>query len=552
MALSLRERSQKRMEGLKKSRQPYEDEYREIASLAQPAKSRWLSTDTNKNVRQRNKRLNSSHGIFAFRTLQGGMTSGLSSPSRPWMRFGLHDEELSDAPDVRAWLDEVEKRMYGFLASTNFYAAVKSGYLELGMFGTEACVMVEHRTEGAVCHQLTAGEYWIGLGSALTPEALYRRCPLTVIQVMQRFEETKISPRIRAAYDRSNYEDVCDIYQAIEINDEYDDSAADARGKKFRSVYWDADHGNTEVLSISGFEEQPFWAPRWETTGGDAYGNGPGHDALPDLRELQLQAKRKGEATDHVLYPEMISPAKIKLKRQPKSVVSAASLDAEKVIVPYELPWQVLGAVAEDVQRLEQKVNEATYADLFMAITNMQGVQPRNIEEIAARNEEKLTQLGPVIERVNNEKLEVAIDRTFGIMSRMGLLPPAPDAVREAGGELRTEFVSILTQMQRMVGLGQIERTVGFIGSLTASSPEALDKLDVDEAIDEYADRAGAPPKLIRSKDAVEEIRAQRAQQQNMDRMIAAAPAVKDGADAAATMAETSQGAMPIAGAMPL
>jgi hypothetical protein len=61
-----------------------------------------------------------------------------------------------------------------------------------------------------------------------------------------------------------------------------------------------------------------------------------------------------------------------------------------------------------------------------MAITNMSGIQPRNVEEIAARNEEKLTQLGPVIERVNNEKLQVAIERAFGIMQRMHLLPPSP------------------------------------------------------------------------------------------------------------------------------
>jgi hypothetical protein len=97
-----------------------------------------------------------------------------------------------------------------------------------------------------------------------------------------------------------------------------------------------------------------------------------------------------------------------------------------------------------------------------MAITNMQGVQPRNIEEIAARNEEKLTQLGPVIERVNNEKLEVAIDRAFGIMRADRPASPGARRGAEAGGHIKIEFVSILTQMQRMVGLGQIER--GFVG----------------------------------------------------------------------------------------
>jgi hypothetical protein len=136
MALTLKERCKRRLEGLKKTRQPYEAEAREIASYGQPARSRWLNTDTNKNVRQRNTRLNSSHGIFAFRTLQGGMTSGLSSPSRPWFTQTTFNDGLKEDPEVKAWLGEVEKRMYAFLAQTNFYGAVKTGYLELGLFGT--------------------------------------------------------------------------------------------------------------------------------------------------------------------------------------------------------------------------------------------------------------------------------------------------------------------------------------------------------------------------------------------------------------------------------
>jgi hypothetical protein len=68
-----------------------------------------------------------------------------------------------------------------------------------------------------------------------------------------------------------------------------------------------------------------------------------------------------------------------------------------------------------------------------------------------------------VIERVNNEKLQIAIDRTFGIMSRLGIIPPAPEQLQ--GKNLKIDFVSILTQMQRMVGLGQTERATSFIGN---------------------------------------------------------------------------------------
>jgi hypothetical protein len=62
--------------------------------------------------------------------------------------------------------------------------------------------------------------------------------------------------------------------------------------------------------------------------------------------------------------------------------------------------------------------------------------------------------------------------------------------------------------MQRAVGLSQTERTTSYIGTLAAGFPEAADKLNVDEAIDDYADRAGSPPKIIRSDDDVAQIQA--------------------------------------------
>lgn len=558
MALTQRERCSKRLTALKQTRQPYEAEAREIASYGQPARSRWLNSDTNKNARQRNTRLNSSHGIFAFRTLQGGMTSGLSSPSRPWVSIETYGEELMEDPEIKLWLAEVERLVYAFLAQTNFYGAVKTGYLELGLFGTEACVMAEHSDEGAVCHQLTFGEYWIATGSALTSDTLYRRCPLTSNAVMGfiqsgLFSREMVRPAVIAAYDRSDYETVFDFYHAVEPNSEMEPGYADWRGKPWRSIYWDdADNRNENdgCVSIYGCAEQPFWAPRWDTCGGDAWGTGPGHDALPDLRELQVQVKRKGEATDWLIKPEKIAPARVKLRNQPGSIVSASSADAEKVTVPYGVPYQAVGEIREDVAEIKEAVNQATFADLFMAITNMAGIQPRNIEEIASRNEEKLTQLGPVIERVNNEKLEIAVRRTIGIMERARLLPPRPEALGDAG--VRIEFVSILTQMQRMVGLGQIERTSAFVGGLLGSFPDAGDNIDIDETIREYADRAGAPPKIVRSEKDVEKIRAQRAQQQQMEQMIAAAPAAKDGATAAKTMSEIDAGSLPLGGAMPL
>jgi hypothetical protein len=540
MTLTLKERCNRRLGALKAARQPYEAEWREIAKYAQPSHSRFLNSEQNRNFKRTNLAVYNSHGILSFRTLTGGMTSGLSSPSRPWFRLAPFDADLAGDAAVRNWLAEVERRIYAFLAGTNFYGAMKSGYAEMGMFGTEACVMVEHWRAGAVCHAMTAGEYWLALSDASVPDTLYRRCPMTVHQVVQSFGLDGASDFVRNAHAGGRYDQQVNVVHAIEPNKDRIEGLKTASGKPWRSVYWDENDGDCErVLRVQGYEEQPFWAPRWDTIGGDTYGTAPGFDALPDLRELQLQTKRKTQATEFLVRPEKIVPASVKLTGQAGNVVTASQVDAAGVIVPYKIDPAAIGAIMEDVQRCSEAIDRLTYADLFMAITNMQGVQPRNIEEIASRNEEKLTQLGPVIERVNSEKLEVAIDRAFGIMSRKRLLPPAPEHLQ--GQAIKVDFVSILAQMQGMVGLGQIERTVSFIGNLAGQFPEAGDRLDVDAIVDDYADRAGAPPRIIRSVDEAQALRQQRAQAEQGAKLAAMAGPARQGADAARLLSEAAQ-----------
>lgn len=533
---SIRQDCETRLSGMKSIRADYESEVRDIARFAQPARSRFLATEKNKGGRRRqaNNRLLDPHGIIAQRTLTNGMTSGLSSASTPWFTLAVASEFM-EAEGVRAWLSDVEARMYAFLASTNFYSAAKTGYGESGLFGTEATVMVEHRLYGGVCHSLTFGEYWIALSDAMRPDTLYRLCPMTVRQAVMSFGD-KVQPWIRTAFDRSDYEKDVEIYQAIE---------PDTAGRfNYRSVYWDASDDRDATLRVSGYTEQPFWAPRWDVAGGDVYGTSPGMEALPALRELQLQTKRRNEAIDLMVHPEKIVPPHVRLTGQPRSIVTGNGVLKDNIIVPYQMPYQAPEAIRAEIDKCKEQVDTLFYADLFNAITNMRGVQPRNMEEIAKRNEEKLTQLGPVIERVSTEKLMIVIDRVFSLMERGRMLPPAPPALRDA--EIKVEFVSILTQMQRLVGIGQIERSVSFVGNLAGAFPEAADKIDIDQTIDEYAQRAGTPSKIIRSTADANKIREQRAQQVQQAKMMEAAPALQSGADAARLLSETDVGGAPL------
>jgi hypothetical protein len=258
---------------------------------------------------------------------------------------------------------------------------------------------------------------------------------------------------------------------------------------------------------------------------------------LPDMRELQAQAKRKGEVTDLVVKPPTQGPKSFRM--QPGYHVSMANADAGEVKVIYQAPYQAIQLVGADVQECRRAISEGTYADLFMAITDRDGVQPLNDLETQLRNDEKMTQLGPVIEGINNDMLAVVIDRLFGIAHRGGLLPPPPEDIE--GEEIEIEFISVLAQAQKMMGMGQTERSLAFVSAVAAFQPDVVDKVDGDALVQDYWERSAAPAIGMRDQATVDSIRSQRQQQQQMAQMAQMAAPAKQGVEAAALLNEMSQ-----------
>lgn len=100
----------------------------------------------------------------------------------------------------------------------------------------------------------------------------------------------------------------------------------------------------------------------------------------------------------------------------------------------------------------------------------------------------------------------------------------------------------LLAQAQRLVGLGTIERTVGFAAEVSKMWPEARHKIDIHQAIDEYGEDAGIEPKIIRSDDEVEDRMAVEAAQARQQQQMAQAAAASDNAQKLASAASTGQG----------
>ena len=149
-------------------------------------------------------------------------------------------------------------------------------------------------------------------------------------------------------------------------------------------------------------------------------------------------------------------------------------------------------------------------------------------------SQEKLLALGPVLEQLNQDLLDPMIDIVFQIMLRQDLVPPPPPELQ--GTKVRIEYISIMAQAQKMVGISSVERFISFGAQVAAFSPEALDKINVDEAMDIYGEMTSVPPKLLRSDEEVAAMRESRRVAQQQQRQM---EMIEQGANAAQKLGNT-------------
>jgi hypothetical protein len=194
-----------------------------------------------------------------------------------------------------------------------------------------------------------------------------------------------------------------------------------------------------------------------------------------------------------------------------------------------------LAELLEDIQDGRQNIGKMFFTDLWQMLA--QETKDMTAFEVAQRKEEKLIVLGPVIERNENEGLDPDLDRVFAIMNRRGMIPPAPPEIH--GFPLQVQYVSMLAQAQRAASTGAMEQLMAFVGRLLAADPSAIDNIDIDEAIDEYADMMGTSSKVIRATRAVMQIRAQRQQAQQQQQAMQQTMA---GVQGAQTLSQTPVG----------
>jgi hypothetical protein len=532
---------------LENERSTFLPQWRESGENILPRRVRFVTTDANKGDR-RNQKITDTTPTLSARTLRSGMMSGVTSPARPWFRLSVADQKLAALGAVKDYLYEVSQSMATVFLKSNLYNVLPIIYGDIGVFGTGAMSVEEDMETVVRFYPYAIGSYAISNNNRLKIDTFYREFRMTVRQLVEEFADRDLktgaikwdnfSTYVKSAWERGEYETWVDVRQVIKPNPDWNPKNPLSKFKRYLSVYYEAGQRGsgtspayaTEgldpdvMLRERGFDYFPILCPRWEVTGEDSYGTScPGIDSIGDIKQLYLGEKRAAQAIEKMVNPPMKGPAALRNQKTsilPGDMTYIDEREGQGGFRPvHEINFRIAELEAKQ-QQIRGRIQRAFFEDLFLMLSqsDRRDITAREIEE---RHEEKLLALGPVLEQLNQDLLDPLIDIVFQIMLKQGRLPEPPEELH--GQPLKIEYISIMAQAQKLIGIAGVERFMGFVGQIAATHPEVADKVDVDQAIDVYGDMTSIPPGIVRPDDQVEQIRKQRQQAQQQQAQAEAA-----------------------------
>lgn len=536
---------------LEDERSSFVPHWRDLSDFILPRRARFSITDQNRGDR-RNQKIIDSTATLASRTLRSGMVAGLTSPARPWFRLSLPDTDMAEFGPIKDWLHLVTQLMSTMFLRSNIYQSLPNVYGDMGNFAT-GCLFVDEDFQNVLhSYVFPTGSYCISTDEKGRVRVFSRELRMTVRQLVMMFGQydqktgrpmwEHFSETVKNLWDRSMYETWIDVAHIIQPNDEWDPQKSHNKFKKYSEHYFELSSNQNQLkpdfnrfLRESGRDIFPVLCPRWDTTFGDVYGTDcPGMTALGDVKQLQSEQKRKAQGLEQTVKPAMVGPTAMRNVRAsilPGDITYTDERDGTK---GFRRAFDIrldLAALTNDIQEIRHIIKRAYYEDLFLMLaqTDRREITAREIDE---RKEEKLLALGPVLEQTNQDMLDPLIDLAYEYMAGQGLLPPPPPELD--GQDLKVEYISVMAQAQKLIGVSTLERFSSFAGQVASLDARAAKKVRWDEVIDDYGERSGVNPKIIRSDEEVDKLMSAEAQAQQQ---AAAAEQIQGGAKVAKDLA---------------
>ena len=533
----------RRYEVLKEDRILWEPFFRDVRDYIRPRKQKVDSSPQISGERHTNKMFDST-APEASRLMAMSMQNALVPQSVVWFGLSIPSGNkaapLNKEPSVKRWFHDVTQKMFFAFHESNFYTAIGEAFLDFTSFGTINVLLEEHDKMydggfgGLVFSSIPTGQFVFAEDKRGEPDTVFWEYVFTARQAKQMFGQRKLPDKIKQAL-KGKPDEKFTFVRVLMPRDDYQFGSMDVKEKKFASL--DIHLDSKTVCRESGFEELPYVIGRFEKASGELWGRSPADIAMPDIktinkiRELEL----KGLAT--AVHPPLIAPDQgiIGTFRMTPSAINYSREPERFKFLRFEGRFDLSSLKADE---LKKSIRGIFLADQLVLPEKLN----MTAEEVATVREQIQKLLGPTVARFESEVLTPIILRSFGIMNRAGVLPPPPPILAELD-ELEVSYVGQLAKNQKIQDVTSIQRWLGVASNMAAFSPEVLDNIDVDQALQIIGERMAVPNEVMRSQEEIAQLIQQRQEQMQIQQQLEQASQVAEGAGRAAPMVKALGGA---------
>ena len=502
-----------RYDGLKSQteRTNFESQWQQIGEVVSPRKIDFVGVRT-----PGEKRMNQVYdptGITANELLAAGLHGMATNPAMKWFSLRLvaakifnqdgSTTDINQIPPIQRWLAHVEEVMWQrvYQPGTNFTTALHETYLDLGAFGT-AIMFVGQRDDGGLLFESRPlSECVIDENVDGKVDTVFRKTTYTVRQLiqMERQEGWKVSDKVRDLFRDQKYDETIVVIHAVYPRSDRDPKKKNRENMPFASCYFEHDTGH--LLSESGFPEFPYLVARWSKYAGEKYGRGPGMTALPDIRMLQAMSLTYIKTVQKNADPP-IALSSDGLLGQVRTIPGGVTYfrgNPSEGMMQFPTSVQGLGHMAEFMEQVRNRIRNCFFVDVLQMV----GDAEMTATEVMQRTAERMRLLGPLVGRLESELLGPMVDRIFGILMRMKLLPEPPKEIQ--GQEFTVEYVSPVATAQKQQAINGIMQATQVIGSFGPEDAMQIagKNLDVDKLFRWAWDLFNNNPELLRDEEAM-------------------------------------------------
>lgn len=466
--------------------------------------------------------------------------------NQTWHRLRHPDPSLMRRKTVQDWYEDTTRRLfsYRYAAKSGYQSTQHESYISLGAFGTGTYLVEPPNSserlgtrpapKGLRYRSLPINGIYFRRNYAGVIDESYRCIRLSAAQAAQQFGRDKLPKVVEKELEKAEknaaytgaHDEKFEFIHAVRPNRNFDGEKIDARGMAWSSVYV-CREGST-IVKEGGYTTWPFPVNRYLTAPGELYGRSPAMLALPALKtinaEKEIVLKQGQRAVDPVLLA--FDDGVIDSFDLRPGAINPGGVDSMGRKLVQRLDDGVGISVGLDLMELERKdINDIFLVSIFM---HLQENPQMTATEVLERTREKGALVSPTVGRQQVDALAPMIERELDLMADQGLLSDPPPELVEAGGvDYEIEYESPLARAQKAEEAAGFLRTLEIAGNVAAitQDPSHLDIFDLDAALPELNWINAGPSRWIRSPEVIEQIRAGRAQQAQMQTMIEAAPA---------------------------